>query len=219
MVPSVRTRLLGTLGSNDAGATDRVDSIREFPGRMSGHWLFGWGWSQREFKDGAYAFIENFVSNAPLIAIHRGGIFVGAAFLAVVVIGCVIGYRLLRSNSLPSALYGGVFIGFSIVALNSRSPGGGHPADRVSVHHFPDIPGLCRSTPAGGQRAFGAGDTHRRGHPVGAGERRRPLAGQQRLDRAVRPAAPANTGCSTRTTGLPPRRRPPYPAATGGIRR
>lgn len=122
MVPSVRTRLLGTLSQNDAGATDRLDSIREFPGRMGGHWLFGWGWSQREFKDGAYAFIENFVSNAPLIAIHRGGIFVGAAFLAVVVIGCVIGYRLLRANSLPGALYGGVFIGFSVVALNLDHP-------------------------------------------------------------------------------------------------
>ncbi|WBP93002.1 O-antigen ligase family protein [Mycolicibacterium neoaurum] len=122
MVPSVRTRLLGTLSENDAGATDRVDSIREFPGRMDGHWLFGWGWSQREFKDGAYAFLENFVSNAPLIAIHRGGIFVGIAFLAVVAIGCFIGYRLLRANSLPSAVYGGVFIGFSFVALNLDHP-------------------------------------------------------------------------------------------------
>ena len=122
MVPSVRTRLLGTLSENDAGATDRVDSIREFPGRMDGHWLFGWGWSQREFKDGAYAFLENFVSNAPLIAIHRGGIFVGIAFLAVVAIGCFIGYRPLRANSLPSAVYGGVFIGFSFVALNLDHP-------------------------------------------------------------------------------------------------
>ncbi|MGW0161752.1 O-antigen ligase family protein [Mycobacterium sp. NPDC003323] len=122
MVPSVRTRLLGTLSQNDAGATDRLDSIREFPGRMDGHWLFGWGWSQREFKDGAYAFLENFVSNAPLIAIHRGGIFVGLAFLAVVVAGCVIGYRLLRANSLPRALYGGVFIGFSVIALNLDHP-------------------------------------------------------------------------------------------------
>lgn len=122
LVPSVRTRLLGTLGSNDAGATDRMDSIREFPGRMSGHWLFGWGWSQREFKDGAYAFIQNFVSNAPLIAIHRAGIFVGIAFIAMVIIGCVIGFRLLRANSLPRALYGGVFIGFSVVALNLDHP-------------------------------------------------------------------------------------------------
>lgn len=122
MVPSVRTRLLGTLSENDAGATDRVDSIREFPGRMDGHWLFGWGWSQREFKDGAYAFLENFVSNAPLIAIHRGGIFVGIAFLTVVAIGCFIGYRLLRANSLPAAVYGGVFIGFSFVALNLDHP-------------------------------------------------------------------------------------------------
>ncbi|MGU3500195.1 O-antigen ligase family protein [Mycobacterium sp. C31M] len=122
MVPSVRTRLLGTLSQNDSGATDRMDSIREFPGRMDGHWLFGWGWSQREFKDGTYAFLENFVSNAPLIAIHRGGIFVGLAFLAVVAIGCVIGYRLLRANSLPRALYGGVFIGFSFVALNLDHP-------------------------------------------------------------------------------------------------
>lgn len=121
-IPSVRTRALGTLSSNDAGASDRVDSINEFPGRMDGHWLFGWGWSQREFKDGTYAFLENFVSNAPLISIHRGGIFVGLSFLAVIVIGCVISYKLLRANSLPRALYGGVFIGFSVIALNLDHP-------------------------------------------------------------------------------------------------
>ncbi|MGB8404120.1 MAG: O-antigen ligase family protein [Mycobacterium sp.] len=121
-VPAVRTRLLGSLGHNDAGASDRMAAIREFPGRMGDHWLFGWGWSLREFKDGAYAFEQNFVSNAPLIAVHRGGVIVGLSFVLVVAIGCVMAARLIRTNSLPHAFYGGVFIAFSVIALNLDHP-------------------------------------------------------------------------------------------------
>jgi hypothetical protein len=43
-------------------------------------------------------------------------------FVAVLVIGCVMGYRALRSDSLPAALYGGVFIGFCVVALQLDHP-------------------------------------------------------------------------------------------------
>lgn len=121
-VPAVRTRLLGSLGSNDAGASDRMASIREFPMRLGNHWIFGRGWSLREFKDGPYAFTQNFVSNAPLIAIHRGGLIAGLSFLAVIVIGCVIAAKLIRSNSLAHAFYGGVFMAFSIIALNLDHP-------------------------------------------------------------------------------------------------
>lgn len=122
VIPAVRNRLLGSLGHNDAGASDRMDAIREFPGRMGDHWLFGWGWSLREFKDGAYAFEQNFVSNAPLIAVHRGGVIVGLAFVLVIAICCVMAARLIRTDSLPHAFYGGVFIAFSIIALNLDHP-------------------------------------------------------------------------------------------------
>jgi hypothetical protein len=121
-VPSVRNRLLGSLSQNDAGASDRMASIREFAGRLGNHWIFGRGWSLREFKDGPYAFTQNFVSNAPLIAIHRGGLVAGLSFIAVIIIGCVVGARLIRAGSLPHAFYGGTFIAFSVIALNLDHP-------------------------------------------------------------------------------------------------
>jgi polysaccharide biosynthesis protein PslJ len=60
----------------------------------------------------------NLISNAPLLQIYRGGMVTFLAFMAVILIGCIIAYRALRSDSLPSAVYGGVFIAFCIVALN-----------------------------------------------------------------------------------------------------
>lgn len=121
-VPSVRKRFMGSLGQNDAGASDRIAAIREFPMRLGDHWIFGRGWSLREFKDGPYAFTQNFVSNAPLIAVHRGGLIAGLSFIAVIVIGCVFAAKLIRSDSLPHAFYGGVFIAFSVIALNLDHP-------------------------------------------------------------------------------------------------
>jgi hypothetical protein len=121
-IPAVRKRLMGSLGSNDAGASDRLAAIREFPMRLGDHWIFGRGWSLREFKDGPYAFTENFVSNAPLIAVHRGGLIAGLSFVAVIIIGCVVAAKLIRTDSLPHAFYGGVFIAFSTITLNLDHP-------------------------------------------------------------------------------------------------
>ncbi|MCV7252109.1 hypothetical protein H7J86_08030 [Mycobacterium hackensackense] len=121
-IPAVRKRLTGSLGENDAGASDRIAAIREFPMRLGDHWIFGRGWSLREFKDGPYAFTENFVSNAPLIAVHRGGLVAGLSFVAVIIIGCVVAAKLIRSDSLPHAFFGGVFMAFSIIALNLDHP-------------------------------------------------------------------------------------------------
>lgn len=121
-IPAVRKRLMGSLGENDAGASDRLAAIREFPMRLGDHWIFGRGWSLREFKDGPYAFTENFVSNAPLIAVHRGGLIAGLSFVAVIIIGCIVAAKLIRTDSLPHAFYGGVFIAFSTITLNLDHP-------------------------------------------------------------------------------------------------
>jgi hypothetical protein len=122
MVPAVRTRILSSFSSDDQGASDRGRALAEWPGHMSGHWPFGLGWGRREFVDGAYAFTLNFVSNSPLIAIYRAGIIVGLIFIAILVMGCIMSYRALRSDSLPAAIYGGVFIGFCVVALQLDHP-------------------------------------------------------------------------------------------------
>ncbi len=122
MVPAVRTRILSSFGSDDQGASDRGRALAEWPGHMAGHWPFGLGWGRREFVDGAFAFNLNFVSNSPLIAIYRAGIIVGLIFIAILVMGCIMSYRALRSDSLPAAIYGGVFIGFCVVALQLDHP-------------------------------------------------------------------------------------------------
>jgi polysaccharide biosynthesis protein PslJ len=122
LVPAIRTRISNTFGSEDTGAQDRWRSLAAFPDTMSGHWPFGLGWGRKEFVDGALAFQVNYVSNSPLIAIYRGGIIVGLVFIAVLIMGCVISWRALRSDSFPAAMYGGVFIAFCIIALNLDHP-------------------------------------------------------------------------------------------------
>jgi len=122
LVPAIRTRILTSFGSQDQGALDRWASLAAWPHNMSGHWLFGLGWGRREFVDGSFAFNLNFVSNAPLIAAYRAGMIAGLIFVAVLIIGCIMSYRALRSDSLPAALYGGVFIGFCVVALQLDHP-------------------------------------------------------------------------------------------------
>jgi polysaccharide biosynthesis protein PslJ len=122
LVPAVRTRILSSFGSDDTGAQDRSRALAQWPHLMSGHWPFGLGWGRREFVDGAFAFNLNFVSNSPLIAIYRAGIIVGLIFIAILVMGCIMSYRALRSDSLPAAIYGGVFIGFCVVALQLDHP-------------------------------------------------------------------------------------------------
>lgn len=127
LTPSIRERFLSAFSSDDRGATDRIDSLREFPHTMSGHWWFGLGWDRPEYTDGNLAFVLNHVSNAPLFTIYRGGIFTGIAFVAVAVMGCVYGYRAIRSNSMPAAIFGGIFIGFCVVALQLDHPVAGSP--------------------------------------------------------------------------------------------
>jgi hypothetical protein len=117
LIPPVRRRILTSFRSDDAGSTSRLDALHNFPGQMSGHWVFGHGWGRPEFLDPAYAYSLNLVSNAPLITIYRGGIITGFAFVAVMVVGCIISYRALISDSLPWAIYGGVFIAVCFVGL------------------------------------------------------------------------------------------------------
>jgi hypothetical protein len=121
-VPTVRNRVFSSFGSGDAGSSARGDALVDFPGHMAGHWLFGLGWGRAEFKDPGTAFDVNYVANAPLLTVYRGGILAGLAFLAILVIGAIIGYRCLRSRRWEHGFIGGGFIGFSIVALQLDFP-------------------------------------------------------------------------------------------------
>ena len=113
----VRQRIVASFSSGDAGSAARADALRVFPGQMADHWGFGLGWARPEFIDPEFSYLFNLPSNAPLIALYRGGILVFIAFMAVVVIGCVVAYRALRSDSTPNAIYGGIFIGICFVQM------------------------------------------------------------------------------------------------------
>lgn len=136
LTPPVRNRLLMSFGSDDTGSSARMDALRAWPGQMAGHWVFGLGWGRREFKDGVYAFQLNFVANGPLITIYRAGIIVGTLFILMVLIGCYLSYRALRSDNFGEALYGGTFIGFSVVALQLDHPIVTTPQSTVAYSFF-----------------------------------------------------------------------------------
>jgi len=114
----IRERLLSAFAGDDVGSTARADALRVFPGQMSGHWGFGHGWGRPEFIDPQYSYIFNLPSNAPLITLYRGGLVPFLAFMAVVLIGCLVAYRAVRSDSLNLAMYGGIFIGIVVVQFN-----------------------------------------------------------------------------------------------------
>jgi hypothetical protein len=116
-VPYIRERLISSFSNSDPGGEARRASLTDFPYVVGGHWLFGLGWARPEFKSGAASYALNLISNTPLLHVYRAGVFTGLAFLAVMIIGCIIGYRALRSDSLPFAVYGGVFIADCFVGL------------------------------------------------------------------------------------------------------
>lgn len=117
LTPAVRTRLFSSFTSDDVGSSARSDALRAFPGQMAGHWPFGLGWGRPEFKDGNTAFTLNFVANVPLITIYRAGLIVGFVFLVLLAVGCIMSSRAIRGDSGARALYGGIFVGICLVAL------------------------------------------------------------------------------------------------------
>ncbi|WP_256981057.1 MULTISPECIES: O-antigen ligase domain-containing protein [unclassified Rhodococcus (in: high G+C Gram-positive bacteria)] len=121
-VPTVRNRVFSSFGNEDAGSSARGDALVEFPGHMQGHWMFGLGWGRAEFKDPTVAFEVNYVANTPLLTIYRGGLVAGIAFVAILVVIAIVGYKLLRARQWEYGFYGGGMIGFSVVALQLDFP-------------------------------------------------------------------------------------------------
>ena len=135
----VRQRIVASFSGSDVGSAARADALRVFPGQIADHWGFGLGWARPEFIDPEFSYLLNLPSNAPLITLYRGGILVFIAFMAVVVIGCVVAYRVLRSDSTPNAIYGGIFIGICFVQI-TRPQRGRRAAAGGAVLDIPGIP-------------------------------------------------------------------------------
>ena len=117
-VPFLRKRILNSFASEDKGRSDRVAALENFPHQMSGHWFFGLGWDRPEFRTGQAAQTFNYVSNAPLLTVYRGGLITGVMFSLILLMGCVLAYLALRSRWLPNAAFGGLFIGLALIYMN-----------------------------------------------------------------------------------------------------
>lgn len=116
-IPASRNRIFSSFGDEDTGSSARGEALREFPEKMSGSWLFGHGWGIPEFKDPEKAFNINYVANAPLLSVYRGGILVGILFTGIMLYACYLAYRCMRSRRFEVALYGGLFIAFFALGM------------------------------------------------------------------------------------------------------
>jgi hypothetical protein len=121
-IPVIYNRINNTGSDTDRGAIDRANSLAEYTSSMTGSWWFGKGWGLPELIDDIAAFQSNHISNTPLLAIYRGGIFVGFAFVLVLVVGCVRAYRNLYKRPWESGVVGAAFVGLCLVAFQLDFP-------------------------------------------------------------------------------------------------
>lgn len=126
-VPAVYSRIFDSFSSSDKGTIDRAEALANYLSSMAGHWWFGRGWGIPEFTDEVVGYETNYVANSLLLTVYRGGVFVGAAFLAVLVVGAVLAYRRSKHEPWETGVLGAAFVGFALVALQLDFPVVTHP--------------------------------------------------------------------------------------------
>jgi hypothetical protein len=120
-IPVVRDRLLNSFGPSDTGSMVRSLAFQDFPEKMEGHWLWGLGWAREEFRDPVVGRIVNFVANAPLLTIYRGGVVVGGVVVLLLIVLTVRSVSAARRDFPEAVLACGV-IAFCLVALQLDFP-------------------------------------------------------------------------------------------------
>lgn len=121
-VPAVADRIFDSFSASDTGTRARTAALSDFPAAMEGNWLFGKGWGIDEFTNEVAGYNANYVANSPLVSIYRGGIFVGLAFVLVLVAGAVLAHRNARKEPWESGVAGAGLVGFSLVGLQLDFP-------------------------------------------------------------------------------------------------
>ncbi len=122
LTPAVSTRLSDSFGSSDYGSRARGNALAAWPHQLSGHWIFGLGWGRPEFLDPLIGLKVNYVANAPLLAIYRGGLIVGFLFIGVLVVAGLLSYAAVTSTSGEAAAIGSGFLGLVLVTLQLDFP-------------------------------------------------------------------------------------------------
>ncbi|OFI37290.1 hypothetical protein BIU82_09405 [Arthrobacter sp. SW1] len=121
-IPEVQERVFDSFGKNDSGSEARQEALENFPRHVEDHWIFGLGWGRPEFRDADIGWAVNYVANAPLLSIYRGGLVAGLAFWAVLLIGVYLSFRALRHPRADLGFLGAGFIGLVFVALQLDFP-------------------------------------------------------------------------------------------------
>lgn len=120
-IPVVRERLLNSFGPSDTGSVVRALAFQDFPDQMQGHWWWGLGWAREEFRDPVVGRMVNFVANAPLLTIYRGGLVLGGVavlLLLVLVLRSLVAAR----GEFPDAVLACGVLAFCLVALQLDFP-------------------------------------------------------------------------------------------------
>lgn len=147
-VPVVRERLLNSFGPNDTGSLARKLAFQDFDDSVSGHWWWGLGWDREEFRDPVVGRMVNFVANAPLLTVYRGGVVLGVVAVVLLLVIVVRSLAMAR-RSFETAVLGCGVAAFCLVALQLDFPVViQHPAAAV----FSFLLGLSLSSTSPGRR-------------------------------------------------------------------
>ncbi len=120
-IPTVRERLFNSFGPSDTGSIARALAFQDFPQQLSGHWWWGLGWDREEFRDPVVGRMVNFVANAPLLTIYRGGLVLGGLLVAVLIV-IVLRSLVASRRSFPDSVVCCGVIGLTLVALQLDFP-------------------------------------------------------------------------------------------------
>jgi hypothetical protein len=120
-IPVVRDRLLNSFGPTDTGSVVRSLAFQDFPEKLQGHWWWGLGWAREEFRDPVVGRMVNFVANAPLLTIYRGGLVLGVTVVLLLIVLSVRSVAAARRDFPEAVLACGV-LAFCLVALQLDFP-------------------------------------------------------------------------------------------------
>lgn len=120
--PIIRARLFESFGPNDTGSTARSQALEQFVTSVDGHWWTGIGWVREEFRESAVAATVNYVANAPLLTIYRGGLVIAIPFVIMLLAAALRSARLLRRGTTTAAVLGAGLIAMVVVALQLDFP-------------------------------------------------------------------------------------------------
>jgi hypothetical protein len=120
-VPVLRDRLLNSFGPHDTGSLARELAFSDFAKSLDNHWMWGLGWDREEFRSQAVGRTVNFVANAPLLTVYRGGAVLGLV-VAAVLLALVVRAVLRARGDFETAVLACGVAGFCLVALQLDFP-------------------------------------------------------------------------------------------------